>query len=127
MHCTHRYRLKIPERAPSLSRHGAPIWGHSSFSHDQNNRDLSGAYVTCIYCSLSVKINVREMLHGAQRSCECILFAFVSMCVVGKNLNIPNRSSMADDAITQEMTKNDYTDLIYSSFVLQVYFTSSKR
>ena len=30
-----------------------------------------------------------------------ILFAIVSACVVGKNQNIPNWSSMADDAITQ--------------------------
>ena len=32
---------------------------------------------------------------------ERILFAFVSTCVVGKNPNTPNWSSMADDAITQ--------------------------
>ena len=30
-----------------------------------------------------------------------ILFAFVSTCVVGKNPNTPNLSSMADDAITR--------------------------
>ena len=30
-----------------------------------------------------------------------IMLVFVSACVVGKNLNTPNWSSMADDAITQ--------------------------
>ena len=38
------------------------------FSNNLNNRGLSGANVTCIYCSLSVKINMRKMLHRAQRS-----------------------------------------------------------
>ena len=28
----------------------------------------SGAYVTCIYCGLSVKISMHKMLHGAQKS-----------------------------------------------------------
>ena len=39
-----------------------------------------------------------------------ILFAFVSACVVGKNLNIPNWSSVADNAITQGGTK-EFWDL----------------
>ena len=40
--------------------------GYSGFSHDQNNRDSSGAYFTCIYFGLNVKINMRRMLHGMQ-------------------------------------------------------------
>ena len=46
-------------------------WGYWSFSADQNNCDSSGAYVTCIYCGLSMAINMHEMLHGTQ-----ILFVF---------------------------------------------------
>ena len=70
-------------------------WGSLGFSHNQNNRGLSGVYVTCIYCGLSVK-----MLHGAQRlwtHLYCVCF-----CVhVGKNQKTPNLSPMADDAITR--------------------------
>ena len=40
----------------------------------------------------------RRMAH---EDCGRILFAFVSACVVDKNLNTPNWSSMADDAITR--------------------------
>ena len=47
-------------------------WGYSGFSCDQSNSDLSGTYVTFIYCDLSVKrgvkINTRGMPHGAGRS-----------------------------------------------------------
>ena len=38
--------------------------------------------------------------HTAREDRGRILFAFVSTCVVGKNQNIPNGSSMDDDAIT---------------------------
>ena len=31
-------------------------WGSWSFSHNQNNCGSSGVYVTCIYCSLEVKV-----------------------------------------------------------------------
>ena len=48
-------------------------------------------------CGLSVKINMRM----ARKVRGHILFAFVSACVVGKNQNTPNLSSMANDAITR--------------------------
>ena len=42
-------------------------WGSSGFSHNQNNHDLSGMYVTCIYCGLCVKINMCKMQRDVQR------------------------------------------------------------
>ena len=41
----HKCRPEIPEPMPSLSQHGVPIGGVQGFFQDQNNRDLSGAYV----------------------------------------------------------------------------------
>ena len=74
---------------PSWFLHRAQIRG-LEFSRYQNNRGLPCAYVTCIYCSLSVKINMRKMPHGVQRSwTHCISF------VVGKNPKTPNLSPMA--------------------------------
>ena len=73
------------------------FWGAKCFlgiSCNQNNYGSSGAYVTCIYCSLSsLKINTARKDHGR------IWFAFVFACVVGKNPKTPNLSPMADDAI----------------------------
>ena len=69
----HRYTL-------FLSQHGAQIGGLPA--RNQNNRGSSGAYVTCIYCSLSVKINMPKTPHGAQRSWThlyCVCF-----CVCGR-------------------------------------------
>ena len=43
-------------------------WGSSGFSRNQDNRGTSGAYVTCIYCGLSVKINTHIECRMAQRS-----------------------------------------------------------
>ena len=40
-------------------QHEAPIGGFR-FPADQNNHDSPDAYVTCIYCSLSMKINTHE-------------------------------------------------------------------
>ena len=37
----------------------------------------------------------------ACEDCGCILFAFVSACVVSEKPEYPNWSSMADNAITQ--------------------------
>ena len=48
-----------------------PTWGSNwglRSSRNHNNRGSSGAYVTCIYCSLSVKINMRKTPHGVRRS-----------------------------------------------------------
>ena len=53
-----------------------------------------------MYCCLTVKINMRESCKACKNR-VCVLFAFVSACVVSKNLNTPNLSSMADDPITQ--------------------------
>ena len=52
---------------PFSSWHGAQIGGLQVFSCNQNTSGSSGAYVTCIYCGLSVKINMCKTLHGAQR------------------------------------------------------------
>ena len=49
-----------------------------------------------MHCGLGMKVNTPEMPHCMQRS----LTHFVSTCVVGKNPNTPNWSSMADDTIT---------------------------
>ena len=40
--------------------------GSSGFSPNQSNRSSSSAYATCIYCGLSVKINMRKMPHSAK-------------------------------------------------------------
>ena len=75
-------------------------WGSLGFSHNQNNHGSSAAYVTCIYCSLSVRINTCKRTHDTQRSWTylyCVCFA----CVGGKNPKTPNLSPMADDTISQ--------------------------
>ena len=62
--------------------------------------DLVGSEYEDIMC---------EKLYRAQNWCMhvCedhgrILFAFISMCVIGKDMNTPNWSSMTDDTITWE-------------------------
>ena len=92
---THRYRPKIPEPAPSLSRYGAPIGGIPvspaiKISMIRHMRPMC--------CGLSMKINMCETPYGSQRSWT---HAFVSTCVVVKNPNSPNWCSMADDSITR--------------------------
>ena len=39
-------------------------------------------------------------MHYVREDRECILLAFASTCVVGKNLNTPDWSVMAGDATT---------------------------
>ena len=63
----HKYAIEIPEPEPVLSQHGAQIKGLQVFLIIKIT-GLRGAYVTCIYCGLRVKINTRKTLHGAQRS-----------------------------------------------------------
>ena len=63
----HRYTREIPEPAPFLSRLGAKIEGFWVFPVIKITC-LSGAYVTCIYCAPSVKINMHKTPHGTQRS-----------------------------------------------------------
>ena len=70
--------------------------GVFGFSPDQNNCDLSGAYVL----QSEHEGKHKEMPHGAQRLWTH-LFAFVFTCVVGNNRNTPNWSSIADSAITR--------------------------
>ena len=73
----HRYTWEVPNLR-HLDFSMGSYWGSSDFSCNQNNRGSSGAYVTCIYCGLSVKINMRKTLHGAQRSCTH-LYLFLCM------------------------------------------------
>ena len=59
-------------------------YGSSGFPCNQNNSGSSGAFVTCIYCGLSIKMNTDKIHHNAQRSFTMhkdqgrICFAFVS-------------------------------------------------
>ena len=71
--------------------------GSSHFSRTQNNCCSSSACATCIYCGLSVKINMRKTL---REDCGRICFAFIFACGRQKPED-PNLSPMADDAITQ--------------------------
>ena len=52
------------------------------------------------YCGLSVKINTCEMPLGAQKSWTHIVCLCFHVYGQQKNLNTPNWSSMADNAIT---------------------------
>ena len=95
--CHLRYTREIPEPASFLFLHGAQIGGLQVFPN-QNNQCSSGAYVTCIYCGLSMKIY--HAYNTAQRA--KIVDTFV--CVwggVGRNPKTPDLSPMADDAITR--------------------------
>ena len=60
--------------------------GCSGFSCNLNSRDSLGAYVTCIYCGLSMNINMSKV-QTVREDRGHICFAFVFACVVGKNLN----------------------------------------
>ena len=70
-----------------------------TFSPNQNNCGSSDAYVTCIYCSLNVKINVHKTPCGTQRSWT--YFFCVCFLCLAKTQRPPNLSPMVDDAITQ--------------------------
>ena len=81
----HRYRLEIPEPAPSLSLHGAPI---GVFARSNFNRDSSGAYV--LRSEREDKRLIKRVKRcTAQEDGGHILFVFVSACVDGKTLNTP--------------------------------------
>ena len=49
-------------------------WGSSGFSRNQNTRRSSGAYVTCIYCGLSMMINMHK--NAARRTKIVDAFCF---------------------------------------------------
>ena len=97
--CSHRYTRVIPEPALFLSWHGAQLGSLRVFSVI-NKRGSTGAYVTRIYCRLSVKINMGKTLHG-MRSLWTHLF-WVCFCMRGRQKpTIPKLSAMADNAITR--------------------------
>ena len=83
----HRYRPEIPEPVPSLFRHGAQIGGIRGFPTIK----ITMIHQVGMYCGLSVKIDMRETPNKkhTRKDRGHILFAFVSACVVGKNLNTP--------------------------------------
>ena len=105
----HRYRPEIPELAPSLSQHGAQIGGIWVFPLDQSNCDSSDAYL------LQSEREGKYVKHcRGHEDRGRIFFAFVSACVVGKNPNTPNWSSLADDV-------NHYTGRYRSSGISFLY------
>ena len=59
-----------------------------------------------------------------REDCGSILFAFVSACVVNKNLNTPNWSSMADDAIMVVLYQQDATSV---RVICDVFHTLATR
>ena len=68
----------------------------SGFSCNQNNRGLSGVYV------LRYERDDKQAQNTTQcKDLECICFACIFACVVGKNLKTSKLSPMADDATTQ--------------------------
>ena len=76
----------------------------------------SGAHVTCIYCSLSVKINKRKIV-------DAFVLAHVYKCVVSKNLETPILSHMADDAITRAVYKVwDLSCISVAPLIVECYF-----
>ena len=85
---SHKYTLAIPEPAPSLSRHGAQIGGLQVFPVIKtivvhHLRMLVACTAVCVGRQSHVKSRtVRE-------DCEHICFAFVFVCVVGKNSKSP--------------------------------------
>ena len=89
---------QIPQSAPSSINPGMGLQlGYSGFSHDQNNHDSSGVYVNCILLRES-KTGVKRCMAHKDRG--RILFMFVPTCVVSKNRNTRNWSSMGDNTIT---------------------------
>ena len=101
----HRYTSEIAEPAQLLSGHGAQIGSLWGFSRNQNNCGSSGAYVTCIYCGVSVKIDLGKTTHGTRRSWThlfCIRFCLWDrQKPKDPNLSPVADDSMADDSITQ--------------------------
>ena len=105
----HRYRMEISNFDAIFFLIRGSTWGYSGFPCDQNTGNWSDA---CVYMHLlrnecEVK-HMHKKPHLAQEygtyvheDHGCILFAFVSMCLVSKDPNTPNLSSMAEGAITQ--------------------------
>ena len=68
---------------------GLKLGGSSDFSRNLNNRGSSGAYVTCICYSFSVKINPRKTPYGAQRSWTHFVLRLFFAYVGGKKPEDP--------------------------------------
>ena len=92
----HRYTREIPEPVQFLSLHGAQIMGICIFPAIK----ITVIRHVRMYYGFSVKINMCEMPHGAQRSRTHFVCVCFSMCG-RQNPNTPNLSPMADDSITQ--------------------------
>ena len=71
--------------------------GYSGFSRNQNNPGSSGAYVTCIYCGLRVKIKHASKCGSTSKDRGRICFWVCGQ----QNLKTPNMSPMADDTVTR--------------------------
>ena len=97
----HRYTREIPEPALFWSRHGAQIGKSSGFSCNQNYCSSLGAYVTCIYCGLSMKINTRKTPHNAWRSWTHLFCVCFWVCG-WQTPEGPDLSPMTDSAITRD-------------------------
>ena len=59
-------------------------WGSLDFSCNQNNCGSSGAYITCICCSLNMKINMRKMLHRTPRSWTHLSYLFTCVAFLAE-------------------------------------------
>ena len=56
-------------------------WGVFGVFRNQNNRGSSGAYVTCIHCGLSVKINTRWNAARRAKIVDAIVLCFLFVCL----------------------------------------------
>ena len=72
------YTMKDPLYQHHFDTAWGSNWGSLGFYGNQNNHGSSGVYVTCIYCSLSMKmkINMYKTRPGGQRSWahSCVCF-----------------------------------------------------
>ena len=93
-----------------------PAWGSTLqlgvfrfFFHKQINSDSLGEYVTkkceekLLWKAIQHTLqDERTLAHIHVWRLQALLFVFIFVCVVSKNLNTPNWSSMDDDAITRD-------------------------
>ena len=98
--------MEIPETCAIFIPVWGSNWGSSGYFRNQNNLGSSSAYITCIYCGLSVKLNTRKTPHGTRRSWTHLLW--VCFCVCGRQK--PEYPQFAPpwlhDAITQSGTQD---------------------
>ena len=92
-----RYRLEIPEPAPSLSQHGASIGGIWVFPTIK----ITVTHLVHMNWGLSVKINTCETPHCARRLWVCFVCVCFRVCGRQKTLIPPTEAPMADNAITR--------------------------